>query len=204
MQKMQGNVERVPLALDLVEEGTQLSVEAAGTQRVDGKLPQGVTSRHLYRDVVRIAWPSLVELTLTQLTSMVDLMMVGGLGPVAIAAVGLTTQPKFLLMTMFMAMNVGATALVARGKSCGSAVVLTKSCGRRCFSFVLLPPPQSWAISSQGMVRFMSSGACRCARSTVYSASDGRLHPFALPAPSQQLRGVALRTAMVYTSSQRG
>ena len=35
----------------------------------------------LYSDVVRIAWPSLIELTLTQLTSMVDLMMVGGLGP---------------------------------------------------------------------------------------------------------------------------
>ena len=32
---------------------------------------------------------------------------------------GLTTQPKFLLMTMFMAMNVGATAMVARYKGAG-------------------------------------------------------------------------------------
>ena len=73
----------------------------------------------LYRDVLRIAWPSFVELTLTQLASMVDLMMVGRLGPWAITSVGLTTQPKFLLMTMFMAMNVGATALVARHKGEG-------------------------------------------------------------------------------------
>ena len=44
----------------------------------------------------------------------------GQLGPWALTAVGLTTQPKFLLMTMFMAMNVGATAMVARYKGAGN------------------------------------------------------------------------------------
>jgi len=56
--------------------------------------------------------------------SMVDLMMVGSmggkanpqLGTQALAAVGLTTQPKFLLMTAFVAMNTGVTALIARNK----------------------------------------------------------------------------------------
>src|SRR5699024_9606584 len=56
---------------------------------------------------------------LTQLASMVDLIMVGRLGPWAITSVGLTLQPKFLMMTMFIAMNVGATALVARYKGAG-------------------------------------------------------------------------------------
>ena len=51
---------------------------------------------------------------------MVDMMMVGQLGPWALSAVGLTTQPKFLLMTMFMSMNVGATALIARYKGAGN------------------------------------------------------------------------------------
>ncbi len=51
---------------------------------------------------------------------MVDLMMVGNLGTGAISAVGLTTQPKFILMTMVMAMNVGATALVAQSKGAGN------------------------------------------------------------------------------------
>lgn len=99
------------MALDLLEPGEDLE-----EQQLEGELPPEVDSKMLYNDVVQIAWPSMVELTLTQLASMVDLMMVGSLGPWAITAVGLTMQPKFLMMTMFMAMNVGATALVARYK----------------------------------------------------------------------------------------
>jgi putative MATE family efflux protein len=57
---------------------------------------------------------------LTQLASMVDLIMVGQLGPAALTSVGLSTQPKFLTMAMFMAMNVGATAMVARCKGAGN------------------------------------------------------------------------------------
>ncbi len=81
-------------------------------------IPEGVTQKKLYRDIILIAWPSLVELVLTQLTSIADQMMVGHLpgqeGIMALAAVGLAMQPKFLLMTMIQAMNVGATALIAR------------------------------------------------------------------------------------------
>lgn len=59
---------------------------------------------------------------------MVDLMMVGSIGGTAnpqagvqaLSAVGLTTQPKFLLMTAFIAMNTGVTALVARYKGQGN------------------------------------------------------------------------------------
>ena len=40
-------------------------------------------------------------------------MMVGQLGPAAIAAVGLTNQPFRLLLAIFSAVNVGATTLVA-------------------------------------------------------------------------------------------
>ena len=92
--------------------------------KVNKKLPSGIKSSELYRDIIRIAWPSFIELLLTQLTSMVDLMMVGSMGgkahpeigTQALAAVGLTTQPKFLLMTAFIAMNTGVTALIARNK----------------------------------------------------------------------------------------
>ncbi|MCI8601723.1 MAG: MATE family efflux transporter [Oscillospiraceae bacterium] len=109
---MAGSDSRLRTALDSLPFGEENAV--AG--RVTKELPQGVTSGMLYRDVVRIAWPSFVELMLTQLASMVDLMMVGSLGAWALTAVGLTTQPKFLLMTVFQSMNVGATALVARYK----------------------------------------------------------------------------------------
>lgn len=103
------------MALDYVEPGNGLSDDSAVTTQV----PAGVTQKMLYKDIIQIAWPALVELTLTQLTSMADLMMVGQLGPWAITAVGLCTQPKFLLQTAFMAMNVGATAMVARYKGAG-------------------------------------------------------------------------------------
>ena len=110
----------VKIALDMVTPGDQMEGDLGKHDRVSKHLPPEVTSKMLYRDIILIAWPSLIELILTQLASMVDMMMVGQLGPWAISAVGLTTQPKFLMMTMFMAMNVGATALVARYKGMGN------------------------------------------------------------------------------------
>ena len=88
-------------------------------EKVSNTIPEGVANRALYTDILRIALPSFMELMLTQLASMMDLMMVGQLGPWALTAVGLTTQPKFLLMTLFIALNVGATALVARYRGAG-------------------------------------------------------------------------------------
>lgn len=96
--------------------------------KVSKKMPEGVKAKELYEDIIRIAWPSFVELFLTQLASMVDLMMVGSIGGTenpnmgvqALSAVGLTTQPKFLLMAAFVAMNTGVTALVARYKGTGN------------------------------------------------------------------------------------
>ncbi len=107
------------MALDVVETGDGGLHSYGMDERVSKKLPEGVTEKLIYGDIVRIAWPSFVELILTQLASMVDLMMVGQLGAWALTAVGLTTQPKFMMMTMIMAMNVGATAMVARYKGAG-------------------------------------------------------------------------------------
>jgi putative efflux protein, MATE family len=66
--------------------------------------------------IIALAWPSLAENFLTSLMSMMDMMMVGGLGAYAISAVGLVTQPRFIMLSAFMAMSVGTTALVARCK----------------------------------------------------------------------------------------
>lgn len=112
---------RLQTTLDRLPYGSE---EMSSELKVRKILPDGVKSSELYSDIIRIAWPSFVELALTQLASMVDLMMVGSIGGTvnpqlgvqALSAVGLTTQPKFLLMTAFMAMNTGVTALVARYK----------------------------------------------------------------------------------------
>ncbi len=114
--------DRLRTALDHMPDGP-----VPDDTRVTSRLPEGVRSRELYADVVRIALPGFVELMLTQLVSMVDLMMVGSiggpehteLGALALSAVGLTNQPKFLLMAAFIAMNTGVTALVARCKGTG-------------------------------------------------------------------------------------
>ncbi len=113
--------ERLQTTLDRLPYGSET---VSGDLKVSKQLPEGVKSKELYQDIVRIAWPSFVELLLTQLASMVDLMMVGSMGGAAnpqigtqaLAAVGLTTQPKFLLMAAFVAMNTGVTALVARNR----------------------------------------------------------------------------------------
>ena len=77
----------------------------------------------LFGDILRIAWPSFLELLLTQLTSMADQMMVGNLpgetGVQALSAVGITILPKFLMMTMVSALNVGSTAVAARFRGMG-------------------------------------------------------------------------------------
>lgn len=66
------------------------------------------------KSVVQLAWPAVIEQLLVQLFSMADMMMVGGVGPAAIAGIGLTNQPVFLALAAFAALNVGSTALVAR------------------------------------------------------------------------------------------
>ena len=60
------------MALDLVESGNDDADSHGKQERVSKYLPSEVDSKMLYKDVVQIAWPSLVEMTLTQLASMVD------------------------------------------------------------------------------------------------------------------------------------
>lgn len=76
-------------------------------------------NREIIRDAVNVAWPSVLESFFVCLAGMVDTIMVGSLGSFAIAAVGLTTQPKFLGLAVFLSMNVAVSALVARRKGAG-------------------------------------------------------------------------------------
>ncbi len=82
-------------------------------QTLQGPLP---SDREVYQTTFRIAWPSIVESILVALISAVDTMMVGGIGPEAITAVGITGQPRMILIAVIMSLNVGVTAVVARRK----------------------------------------------------------------------------------------
>ena len=66
-----------------------------------------------------MAWPAILESFFTAFAGLVDSLMVSSLGSHAVAAVGLTTQPKFLGLSLFIASNVSISALVARRKGQG-------------------------------------------------------------------------------------
>lgn len=71
-----------------------------------------------HKDTVRVtvnmAWPAIIESFFVAFAGLVDSLMVSSLGPEAVASVGLTTQPKFLGLALFFALNVAISALVAR------------------------------------------------------------------------------------------
>lgn len=73
-------------------------------------------SREDIRITLNMAWPAMLESFFTAFAGLVDSLMVSSLGSYAVAAVGLTTQPKFLGLAFFIAANVSISALVARRK----------------------------------------------------------------------------------------
>ena len=68
----------------------------------------------LFRETIQTAWPAVLESFFISLAGMIDTMMVSSLGTYAVSAVGLTTQPKFITLCFFFAINVAVSALVAR------------------------------------------------------------------------------------------
>lgn len=67
-----------------------------------------------YQTAFQMAWPAVMESFFIALAGMVDSLMVSSMGAYAVAAVGLTTQPKFIGLCIFIATNVSVSALVAR------------------------------------------------------------------------------------------
>ena len=78
---------------------------------VAGPIPP---SKSLLKDTLNMAWPSVVESFLVALVGFIDNIMVSGLGTFAIAAVGLTTQPKFICLCLFFSLNTAVSSVVAR------------------------------------------------------------------------------------------
>ncbi len=70
--------------------------------------------KEIVKNSVNMAWPAIVESFFVAFAGLVDSFMVSSLGKNAVAAVGLTTQPKFLGMSLFIATGVSMSALVAR------------------------------------------------------------------------------------------
>ncbi len=83
---------------------------------IHGELP---TTKGIYTDFMKMAWPAMVESVLMSFVNIVDTMMVSKCGTNAVAAVGLTTQPRMIFYAVFFAMSVAVTAIVSRRKGQG-------------------------------------------------------------------------------------
>lgn len=150
----------IKTALDLIPFGSG-GPDPAVLREQKSELPSGVTRSMLRSDVLMITLPSLCELVLTQLTSMADQVMVGRLpgeeGIMALSAVGIAMQPKFLLMTMGMAMNVGATAMIARYRGKQDRRMANQAFRQALFLNLLLGLAFSalGLVGAEGLIRFM-------------------------------------------------
>lgn len=148
----------------------------------------------LQKTVFRIAAPAVIELILTSLTSVVDTIMVGKIGPWAISAVGLTTQPRFVMLAVFVALNVGSTALVARfrgqGNKTDAELVTVQAIALTLIAALALTVPG--IVFARDMVRFMGAGPDTIDAATAYfRILMAGFVPTALPlAISALLRGV--------------
>ena len=98
------------------------------TEPAAGEIPP---VKSLLGDTIGVAWPSVVESFLVALVGFIDTIMVSTLGSYAIAAVGLTQQPKCIGLAIFLAMSTAISALVARRRgeqNRESAVRVLRTC----------------------------------------------------------------------------
>ena len=95
--------------------------------KVKSKFKLDDESRKMWKEILSITWPAFIELVMSTLFGMVDMIMVGRVSSAGLAAIGLTHQPFRLLNAVFAAVNIGTTTLVAwnigAGKKEKAAVV---------------------------------------------------------------------------------
>lgn len=77
---------------------------------------EGLDGALAWKNLMAIAVPSVIEIVLSSLIGSVDTVMVGSLGKNALAAVALTVQPRMIMLSIFFAINVGITTIIARRK----------------------------------------------------------------------------------------
>ena len=82
-----------------------------------GEIPP---TREIYSRTLNMAIPATTETVLVAVMGIVDTIMVGTISAAAIAAVGIANQPRFIVLSIIVALNIGVTAIVARRKGEGN------------------------------------------------------------------------------------
>ncbi len=121
--------------------------------------------------LVKVAWPSVLESVLISFISIVDTAMVSSLGTEAIAAVGLSSQPRFLFLAIFMSLNTGITAVIARRKGQDDR----ESANRTLRQVLLLSSILSLVLSgigiyyAKGLLLFIGAEPDTIGQATIYT-----------------------------------
>ncbi len=71
------------------------------------------------KNTIDMAWPAVLESISVSVAGLIDTFMVSRLGPEAVAAVGITLNPKFVGLSVFIAINVAVSAVIARRRGEG-------------------------------------------------------------------------------------
>lgn len=105
---------------EMIVEAVEEIVEKEQKRRRDKIDIETETLANRNKLIIELTWPALAENILASLVSMADTIMVSILGSHAISAVGLVTQPRLIMLSAFIAMGTGVTAMVARAKGAGN------------------------------------------------------------------------------------
>jgi putative MATE family efflux protein len=81
--------------------------------------PASYSRKEIRGQIIHLAWPVIGEQILTTLATMVDAALIGHLSPIAMAAIGFTNTPHWLMVGLFTGLGVGVNALVARFQGAG-------------------------------------------------------------------------------------
>lgn len=95
------------------ENNENQSIQTIETNKHAERSERRKEDRILFKRIFNITWPAFLELFLSSTFNVVDMIMVGRLSPASLSGVGLTTQPFFLLISIFSAVNVGTTTMVS-------------------------------------------------------------------------------------------
>lgn len=73
-----------------------------------------VKKKDVYKEILLIAIPSILESLVITFTSIIDSKMVSSLGIKAIAAISITYQPRLFILSVFLAIDIVVPSLVAK------------------------------------------------------------------------------------------
>ena len=158
--------------------------------------------------IMDLTIPALGENLLSTLVSLADSAMVASLGTYAIAAVGLVTQPRFIVFSAFMALGIGTTALVARAKGKGDPEEANKVLRQSLLMTVgiLLVVCALMFVFAEPLIRWLASGSI--SEESIQGALDYyRIQIYGFPIlgltyiMNGALRGVGNTKAAFYTNT---